>query len=129
VPPATTNNLFRQGPRSPDFVIALATGIDAAWLVSADHSVRPARIVQFALARTPQVLVIGAARRGSMLVGIITSRDQRIAGALLLRGRPDLAAFADIGPCFLAEPSAGAPPATPACRALITTARQAEGLS
>jgi hypothetical protein len=129
LPHATTNNLFRYGPRAHGLVIALASRIDAAWLVGADHSVRPGGIVRFVLARSPQVLVVGAARRGRALTGIVTSRDQRVVGALLLRGRPDLPAWADTGPCYLAAPSAGAPAATPACRALMATASRAEGLT
>lgn len=129
VPPATTNNLLRSGPRVAGIVVATATRIDAAWLVRADHGVDPGRVVRLTLARSPQLLVVAATRRGAdTLVGIVTTRDRRIVGALLLKGRPDLPSWAVTAPCFLAAPSAGAPPATPACRALMATAARKQGL-
>jgi hypothetical protein len=128
-PPATTNNIFRDGPRVGGLYIATATRIDAAWLVSAGHGVRPGLIVRFTNARFPRVLIVALTRRGRRaLTGIVTSRDGRVVGALLLASRPDLPARVTKAPCFLAEPSAGAPPATPACLALIATVRRAEGL-
>ena len=107
----------------------MATRIDAAWLVGADHGVDPGRVVRLTLARSPQVLVAAATRRGARaLAGIVTTRDRRIVGAPLLKGRPNLPSWAATAPCFLAAPSAGAPPATPACRVLMATAARAEGL-
>jgi hypothetical protein len=124
--PRFTNNLFLFGPRFPGVVIAIATRIDHAWLVAADHSVRPGRIVRLMLAREPSVVIVAATRRGRRaLTGIVTSRDHRIVGALLIADRDRLRPGAATAPCFLATPSAGAPPATHACRALMATARRA----
>jgi hypothetical protein len=128
VPPPPTNNLFLWGPSFPGLVIAIATGADHAWLVAADHAVRPGRVLRLTLAGLPQLVIAAPTRRGRQaLAGIVTSRDGRIAGALLMASRrPDITTTA---PCFLAAPSAGAPPATAACRALMATARRATGLS
>ena len=126
VPRPPTNNLFLWGPSFPGLVIAIATRADHAWLVAADHSVRPGRILRLTLAGSPELVIAASARRGRQaLAGIVTSRHGRIAGALLMASRrPTTTA-----PCFLAAPSAGAPPATAACRALMATARRATGLS
>jgi hypothetical protein len=127
-PPESNNNVFLYGPRLPGVVIAIATRIDAAWLVAADHSVRPGVFVRFTLARARQVVIVaptGSGRRA--LTGIVTSRDNRIVGALLVASRWKGVPGAATAPCFLAVPSAGAPPATPACNALMATARRAGG--
>jgi hypothetical protein len=125
-PPPLTNNLFVNGPRFPGLVIATATRIDQAWLVGADHGVRPGRIVRFSLAGLPHVVVVATELRGARaLAGIVTSRDHRAVGALLVARPGRLPPNAAIAPCFLAAPSAGAPAATPACRALMATARRA----
>jgi hypothetical protein len=125
LPPPTTNNLFLYGPRFPGIVIAIATRIDHAWLVAADHSVRPGRIVRFSYAREPQVVIVATQRGRRAIIGIVTSRRHRIVGALLIASRRNVIPGGATAPCFLAAPSAGAPPTTPACRALIATARRA----
>jgi hypothetical protein len=130
--PATrpsTNNLYLYGPRFPGLAIAIATRIDQAWLVAADHSVRPGVLVRFTLARARQSVIVAATRSGGRaLTGIVTSRDNRIVGALLMASRQNGVPGAVTAPCFLAAPSAGAPPPTAACRTLMATARRAAGL-
>jgi hypothetical protein len=126
-PPPATNNLFLYGPRVPGVVIAIATRADQAWLVSAD-SVRRGRVVLLTLAHSRQIVVVAATGRGrSALTGIVTSRGGRIVGALLMASRK--ANATTTAPCFLAAPSAGAPAATPACRALLATAARRAGVS
>ena len=125
VPPATTNNLFRYGPRFAGLVLAMATS-DRRGLA---RQSRPRSRSGSRRAVHARALAAGARRRrhasgARALVGIVTTRDRRIVGALLLKSRPDIVT----APCFLAAPSAGAPPATPACRALMATAARAEGL-
>ena len=128
-PPLSTNNLFLYGPRFPGLAIAVVTRIDQAWLVAADHSVRPGVFVRFTLARAPQTVIVAATRSGRRaLTGIVTSRDNRIVGALLMANRQNGVPGAVTAPCFLAAPSAGAPAPTPACGALMATARRAAGL-
>jgi hypothetical protein len=129
VPPPTTNNLFLYGPRFGGFGfgfdIAIATRIDRAWLVAADGSVGPGRVVRLSLAGQPHILIVAATRSGPhALTGIVTTRHHRIVGALLVADRRNLPANAATAPCFLAPPSAGAPPTTPACRDLMATARR-----
>jgi hypothetical protein len=129
VAPPSTNNLYLYGPRFGGhgfgLVIAIATRIERAWLVAADHSVRPGRVVRLALAGQPQIVIVAATRSGPQaLAGIVTTRAHRIVGALLLADRRNLPANAATAPCFLATPSAGAPPETPACRDLVAAARR-----
>jgi hypothetical protein len=129
-PAPSANNLFLYGPHLPGIVIAMATRIDEAWLVAADHSVRPGRIVRLTLAHQPQIVIIAAEQRGRRaLAGIVTTRHERIVGALLMASGHALAPGAATAPCFLAAPSAGAVQTTPGCRALMATARRATGLS
>ena len=128
-PPPSTNNLLLYGTRVPGIVVAIATRIDEAWLVAADRSVRPGRIVRLTIAHQPQIVIVAASRRGRRaLTGMVTSRDGRIVGALLVAGGRAFPRCGD-SPCFLAAPSAGAPPMTARCRALMATARRATGLS
>lgn len=128
LPQPSTNNLFLYGPRLPGIAIAIATRADQAWLVAADHSVKSGRVVLLTLAGSRQMLVIAATDRGrSALTGIVTSRGGRIVGALLMAGRKGDSTTT--APCFLAAPSAGAPAATPACRALMAIATRRAGVA
>ena len=106
----------------------MATRIDHVWLVAADHSVRPGAVLRLTLAGWPQRVIAAPTGRGRhALAGIVTSREGRIVGAVLMASRrPNITTTA---PCFLAPPSAGASAATTACRALMATARRATGLS
>ena len=125
ISPPSTNNLFLYGPRIRGFAIAIATRIDQVWLVAADRSVRPGRVVRLSLAGQPHIVIVAATRTGRhALAGIVTTRNHRIVGALLAADRRNLPAGAATAPCFLAAPSAGAPPATPACRDLMATANR-----
>jgi hypothetical protein len=120
-----TNNLFLPGPSVRGLVIAMATRIEDAWLVSAGGGVRPGRIVRLELAGDPQVIVLAATGSGrGALTGIVTSRGGQIVGALLVAGRGSAAPGGATPPCFLAAPSAGAPATTPACRTLMEAARR-----
>jgi hypothetical protein len=121
---ASVNNLFLDGPALPGLVVVLATGLDHAWLVSADRSVRAARITRFALTGKLQIVIVApTGSAGRALAGVVTSRAHRITGALLMASRRP--GWTTTAPCFLAAPSAGAPAATPACRALMADARRA----
>jgi hypothetical protein len=125
VGPPSTNNLYLFGARLRGLVVAVATRIDQVWLVAADRSVRRGRFVRFSLARQPQIVIVAATRSGrGTLTGVVTTRNHRIVGALLVADRRNLPPGAATAPCYLAAPSAGAPPATPACRDLIATARR-----
>ena len=127
IPPPTTNNLFLFGPRYFGVVIGEATRIDRVWLVSAAGRVRRGTIVRLRLAGSPRTLVVAPAGRGRRaLAGVVTSRGRRIVGALLTAKPASGVAFAARAPCFLAAPSAGARPTTPACRALMATVREAK---
>ncbi len=129
-PPPATNNLYLFGTTTPlpGVVIAMATRIDRAWLVAADNSISRGRVVRFTLAGQPQIVIAAPTLRGRRaLTGIVTSRDGRIVGALLMASRADGVPWGATAPCFLAVPSAGAPPPTPACMALIASARRAAG--
>ena len=128
LPQPSTNNLFLYGPRLPGIAIAIATRADQAWLVAADHSVRSGRVVLLTLAGSRQMLVIAATGRGrNALTGIVTSRGGWIVGALLMAGREGDSTTT--APCFLAAPSAGAPAASPACRALMAIATRRVGVA
>jgi hypothetical protein len=127
-PPPSTNNLFLYGPELPGVVVAIATRADQAWLVAADHGVAPGLVVRLTLAGSRQTIIVAATRRGrSALSGIVTSRGGRIVGALLMASHQRNSTTTP--PCFLATPSAGAPAATPACRALMTIAARRAGVS
>jgi hypothetical protein len=122
VPPPATTNLFLYGPSVPGLVIAVATRIDSAWLVAADYSVRRARPLRFLLAGRPQIVIAAATRSGPRaLAGIVTSREHRIAGALLMAARDSLPEGAATPPCFLTDN--GHAPTTGACQAIIAAAR------
>jgi hypothetical protein len=127
-PPPSTNNLFLYGPELPGMVVAIATRADQAWLVAADHSVAPGLVVRLTLAGSRQTIIVAATRRGrSALRGIVTSRGGRVVGALLMASHQRNST--STAPCFLAAPSAGAPAATPACRALMAIAARRAGVS
>ena len=126
VPPPTTNDLYLFGPSFPGLVIAITRQVTGAWLVSADRSVRRGRIVRLPDVRGWQVVIVApTVHGGQALAGIVTSRDHRITGALLMADRRGTFPGGATAPCFLAAPSAGAPPTTPACTALMATARPA----
>jgi hypothetical protein len=109
-------------------VVAIATRADQAWLVAADHSVAPGLVVRLTLAGSRQTIIVAATRRGrSALRGIVTSRGGRVVGALLMASHQRNST--STAPCFLAAPSAGAPAATPACRALMAIAARRAGVS
>ena len=67
------------------------------------------------------------AGRDSGITGMVTSRGGRVVGALLMANRQRNSTTA--APCFLAAPSAGAPAATPACRAVMAIAARRAGVS
>lgn len=100
-PPPSTNNLLVYGTRVPGIVVAMARRIDEAWLVAADRSVRPGRIVRLTIAHQPQIVIVAARRRGRRaLTGMVTSRDGRIVGALLVAGGQALSPGVATAPAF-----------------------------
>jgi len=128
MPPPSTNNLFLYGADVPGIVVAIATRADQAWLVGADDTVAPGLLVRLTLAHARQTVIVAATRRGrSPLSGIVTSRGGRIVGALLMASHQTTSTTT--APCFLAAPSAGAPAATSACRALMAAAARRAGVA
>jgi hypothetical protein len=128
MPPPSTNNLFLYGADVPGIVVAIATRADQAWLVGADDTVAPGLLVRLTLAHARQTVIVAATRRGrSALSGIVTSRGGRIVGALLMASHQTTSTTT--APCFLAAPSAGAPAATSACRALMAAAARRAGVA